>query len=59
VCCCALVWPELAGLVQPLAGEWAGRRELLERLPFPCGYGVEIAVLIDTLADSGLDASRR
>jgi glucosyl-3-phosphoglycerate synthase len=51
-----LHWPDLAGLVQPLAGEWAARRDLLERLSFPCGYGVEIAVLIDTLADSGLDA---
>jgi glucosyl-3-phosphoglycerate synthase len=51
-----LHWPELAGMVQPLAGEWAARRDLLERLTFPCGYGVEIAVLIDTLADSGLGA---
>jgi glucosyl-3-phosphoglycerate synthase len=51
-----LHWPELAGLVQPLAGEWAARRDLLERLSIPCGYGVEIAVLIDTLTDSGLDA---
>jgi glucosyl-3-phosphoglycerate synthase len=51
-----LHWPDLAGLVQPLAGEWAARRDLLERLSIPCGYGVEIAVLIDTLADSGLEA---
>lgn len=51
-----LHWPELVGVVQPLAGEYAGRRTLLERLPFPCGYGVEIAMLIDTLALSGLDA---
>jgi glucosyl-3-phosphoglycerate synthase len=51
-----LHWPDLAGMVQPLAGEWAARRDLLERLTFPCGYGVEIAVLIDTLTDSGLDA---
>jgi glucosyl-3-phosphoglycerate synthase len=48
-----LHWPELAGLVQPLAGEWAGRRSLLESLPFPVGYGVEIAVLLDTLAQHG------
>ncbi len=47
--------PELAQLVQPLAGEWAGRRTLLESLSFPTGYGVEIAVLIDTHARHGLD----
>lgn len=51
-----LHWPELVGVVQPLAGEYAGRRSLLEQLPFPCGYGVEIALLIDTLRRSGLDA---
>ncbi|WP_019874867.1 glucosyl-3-phosphoglycerate synthase [Sporichthya polymorpha] len=51
-----LHWPELAGVVQPLAGEYAARRELLEQLPFPCGYGVEIALLVDTLALRGLDA---
>ncbi len=51
-----LHWPELAGVVQPLAGEYAASRALLEQLPFPCGYGVEIALLIDTLALSGLDA---
>jgi glucosyl-3-phosphoglycerate synthase len=51
-----LHWPELAGVVQPLAGEYAARRTLLEQLPFPCGYGVEIAILIDTLALSGLHA---
>jgi glucosyl-3-phosphoglycerate synthase len=51
-----LHWPELAGVVQPLAGEYAARRTLLEQLPFPCGYGVEVALLIDTLALVGLDA---
>lgn len=48
--------PELAGIVQPLAGEFAARRELLERLPFPVGYGVEIALLIDAHRHAGLDA---
>jgi glucosyl-3-phosphoglycerate synthase len=48
--------PRLAGFAQPLAGEFAGRRELLERIPFPVGYGVEIAVLIDALRLHGLDA---
>ena len=47
--------PELAGFLQPLAGEVAARRELLERLPFPVGYGVEIAMLIDALRAVGLD----
>ncbi len=51
-----LYWPELAGFVQPLGGEYAVRRRLLERLPFPCGYGVELAMLIDTLGLLGLDA---
>ena len=51
-----LYWPELAGFVQPLGGEYAGRRELLESLPFPCGYGVEFGLLVDTYAAYGLDA---
>ena len=50
-----LLWPQLAGLVQPLAGEYAARRSLLEQLPFPCGYGVELALLVDTLDLVGLD----
>jgi glucosyl-3-phosphoglycerate synthase len=48
--------PRLAGFLQPLAGEFAGRRELLQEIPFPAGYGVEIAVLIDALGRCGLDA---
>ncbi len=48
--------PRLAGFAQPLAGEFAGRRGLLESVPFPVGYGVEIAVLIDALHRHGLDA---
>ena len=51
-----LHWPELAGVVQPLAGEYAARRSLLESLSFPTGYGVELAVLVDTLSLAGLDA---
>ena len=51
-----LFWPELAGFVQPLAGEYAGRRDVLERVPFVSGYGVEIAMLIDLLDLVGLDA---
>jgi glucosyl-3-phosphoglycerate synthase len=51
-----MYWPDLAGFVQPLGGEYAARRTLLERLPFPCGYGVEFGLLVDTLAAVGLDA---
>ena len=52
----ALHWPALSGVVQPLAGEYAARRELLERLPFVTGYGVELGLLIDALRTAGLDA---
>ncbi len=48
--------PRLAGFAQPLAGEFAGRRVMFESIPFPVGYGVEIAVLIDALRRHGLDA---
>ncbi|GHF46612.1 glucosyl-3-phosphoglycerate synthase [Streptomyces mashuensis] len=51
-----LHWPQLAGFVQPLGGEYAARRSLLERLPFPVGYGVELALLVDALNQVGLDA---
>jgi glucosyl-3-phosphoglycerate synthase len=52
----ALHWPELTGFVQPLGGEYAARRGLLERLPFACGYGVEFGLLVDTYREVGLDA---
>ena len=51
-----LFYPELAAVRQPLAGEIAARRELLERLPFATGYGVDIALLIDAHAEVGLEA---
>jgi glucosyl-3-phosphoglycerate synthase len=51
-----LLFPELAGLHQPLAGEWAVRRELFETLHVPTGYAVELAALVDTLRAHGLDA---
>lgn len=50
-----LHFPELVGVVQPLAGEYAGRRSLLEQLPFMSGYGIEIAMLVDILQLIGLD----
>ena len=52
----SLWWPELAGVVQPLAGEWAARRSLMESLSIPVGYGVELATLMDTVSRHGLDA---
>jgi len=51
-----LHWPALVGFVQPLAGEYAGRREVLEHIPFVTGYGVELAMLVDLLELLGLDA---
>ncbi len=47
--------PELTVFEQPLAGETAARRQLLEQLPFSAGYGVEIAMLIDSWRACGLD----
>jgi glycosyltransferase involved in cell wall biosynthesis len=51
-----MFWPHLAGIVQPLSGEYAGRRALLEQVPFFTGYGVEIGLLIDVADRFGLDA---
>jgi glucosyl-3-phosphoglycerate synthase len=48
-------WPELAGVLQPLSGEYAARRTLLERLPFRRGYGVDIALLLESYGAVGLD----
>ena len=50
----ALFYPELSGFRQPLAGEVAARRELLRRVPFATGYGVEVAMLIDVWREVGL-----
>lgn len=51
----ATFWPELAWLAQPLSGEYAGRRAVLEAVPFVCGYGVEIALLADIAERFGAD----
>ena len=51
----ALLFPHLSSVIQPLSGEYAGRRELLERLPFVEGYGVDIALLIDIADRFGTD----
>jgi glucosyl-3-phosphoglycerate synthase len=49
-------WPELSGVLQPLAGEYAARRDLLCRLPFRCGFGVDLGLLLDSYRVAGLDA---
>ncbi len=49
-------YPDLAAVEQPLAGEVAGRRQLLEQLPFVTGYGVDMGLLLDAYLHAGLDA---
>src|SRR4029453_7146128 len=51
-----LLWPELAGIVQPLSGEYAGRRETLEQGPFSPGSGVDLGLLVDIAPRFGVDA---
>jgi glucosyl-3-phosphoglycerate synthase len=51
-----LFFPELSGIIQPLSGEYAGRRAVLESLPFFTGYAVETGLLIDILDSVGLSA---
>lgn len=52
----SLFYPDLTGLIQPLSGEYAVRREVLERLPFPIGYGVETSHIMDVYNEWGLEA---
>jgi glucosyl-3-phosphoglycerate synthase len=52
----SLFFPDLAGLGQPLAGEWAARRDVLQGTQFEPGYGVELGVLLDVLGRHGPDA---
>ncbi len=52
----SLFYPELTAFLQPLSGEYAARREVFRSLPFPGGYGVELAHLIDLSRSLGLDA---
>jgi glucosyl-3-phosphoglycerate synthase len=52
----SLFYPELAALIQPLSGEYAGRRSLLERLPFSVGYGVELGHLLDIYHQFGIES---
>lgn len=50
----SMFFPELAGLHQPLSGEYGGRRSVLEQLPFVEGYGVEVGLLIDLAGRFGV-----
>jgi glucosyl-3-phosphoglycerate synthase len=52
----SLLFPDLAGVIQPLAGEYAGRRGALEQLPFASGYGVDLGLLIDVFRTFGPSA---
>ena len=52
----SLFFPELTAIIQPLSGEYAVRRKILEEIPFPIGYGVETSHLIDVYTQYGLEA---
>jgi glucosyl-3-phosphoglycerate synthase len=52
----SLLHPELAAVVQPLSGEYAGRRAVLEELPFVSGYGVDLGLLVDVVRRFGIEA---
>jgi glucosyl-3-phosphoglycerate synthase len=52
----AQFFPELAGIIQPLSGEFAGYRSIFEQLSFPVGYGIETSLLIDISQKFGLEA---
>ncbi len=51
----ALFFPELTQIIQPLSGEYAGYRDLFEKLPFPIGYGIETSMIIDIFKNWGLE----
>ncbi|MGZ4796832.1 MAG: glucosyl-3-phosphoglycerate synthase [Acidimicrobiia bacterium] len=53
----SVLFPELAGFIQPLGGEYAGRRSVLETVPFVEGWGVEVGLLIDIVTRVGLGAT--
>jgi glucosyl-3-phosphoglycerate synthase len=51
----SLFFPELTQIIQPLSGEYAGYREVFEKVPFPIGYGVETSLILDIHEKWGLD----
>jgi len=48
------LFPALTGFLQPLAGEYAGRRAVLEQVPFVEGWGVELGMLVDVVEQLGV-----
>ena len=51
----SLFFPQLTQILQPLSGEYAGYREIFEKIPFPIGYGVETSMILDIYQKWGLD----
>jgi glucosyl-3-phosphoglycerate synthase len=51
----SLFFPELTQIIQPLSGEYAGFREIFDKIPFPIGYGVETSMILDIYEKWGLD----
>ena len=51
----ALFFPELTQIIQPLSGEYAGYRDIFDKIPFPIGYGVETSLILDIYHNWGLD----
>ena len=51
----SLFFPELTQIIQPLSGEYAGYREVFEKIPFPIGYGIETSMILDIFEKWGLD----
>jgi glucosyl-3-phosphoglycerate synthase len=51
----SIFFPELTQIIQPLSGEYAGYREIFEKIPFPIGYGVETSIILDIYERWGLD----
>lgn len=51
----SLFFPELTQIIQPLSGEYAGYREILENIPFPIGYGIETSMILDIYEKWGLE----
>jgi len=50
----SIFFPELTQIIQPLSGEYAGYREIFEKIPFPIGYGVETSIILDIYERWGL-----
>jgi glucosyl-3-phosphoglycerate synthase len=51
----SLFFPELTQIIQPLSGEYAGYREIFEKIPFPIGYGIETSMILDIYTKWGLE----